>query len=146
METTAQNQFELFLFHFLIYAQPSTFNFLKSKEGLKGQGTMECPTFPFPSVSSFSGYKIPWLFMSLECYGPFSCFRTSPGLNGRHDLSGLPAPLLTQSKMKHSYILPNSQTLGTTRSLCSCGNRNSKHTMHEYGLCSTVSPNFTYKT
>lgn len=92
---------------------------------------MECPIFPFPSVSSFQDVKIPWLFMSLEYYG-LSCFRTSPGLNGRHDLSELSAPLLTQSKMKHSYILPSSKTLGRTRSLCSCGNRNSKHTMHEY--------------
>lgn len=117
METTAQNQFELFLFHFLIYAQPSTFNFLKSKEGLKGKGTMECPIFPFPSVSSFSGYKIPWLFMSLECYGPFSCFRTSPGLNGRHDLSGLPAPLLTQSKMKQQFFFKHGKLRETVGKL-----------------------------
>lgn len=54
------------------------------------------------------------------------------GRNGRHDLSGLSGPPLTQSQMKHAYILLNSQACGTTRILRSWGSKSSSYALHAY--------------
>lgn len=43
-----------FFFHFSVYTHSTNIVLLNSKEGLKGNRTLGCPIFSFPSRSSFS--------------------------------------------------------------------------------------------
>lgn len=99
------------------------------------------------TTKSKNGYVSFWLFMFLEGHCPFSAFKTSPTLNGKH-LSELSAPPLIQSKMKHAHTSLNSQACGTTTIQGSGGSKNSSCLCHAYSLfsCSIAPSDFTYKT
>lgn len=99
---------QLFLFPFLISTHPTKL----SKEGLKGKGTMGCPTFP---LSSSHHFQCKWYYREvkiqvrkdmigsfghlyfLRCHCLLSAPKASSGSNAKHSLLELSVPPLNQS-------------------------------------------------